>query len=93
MSATKASFFGRFTNYPKGFPIDMVAYEHEKDLATAETFEKVATPKNIRKDILLNLLLFLDSEKISYTNKSLATIIGIDNSTIGRYLKQMKGGV
>ena len=93
MSAAKSTFFGRFTNYPEGFPVDMDAYELEKDRATAETFEKVTTPKNIRMDILLNLIAHFDKEKIPYTNKVLAPIIGVDNSTIGKYLKQYRGGV
>lgn len=91
MKATKSTFFGRFTNYPKGFPIDMDSYEREKDLATAETFEKVATPKNIRKDILFNMVAIFDRDKYHYTQKTLSEFIGVDRTTIGTYLKEYRG--
>lgn len=91
MKATKSTFFGRFTNYPKGFPVDMERYEREKDLATAETFEKVQTPKNIRQDILFNTVAFFDRNKYPYTQDTLAELIGLDRSTISKYMKEYKG--
>lgn len=93
MSAYKCTLFGRFPNYPKGFPIDFEAYEAAKDKATMETFDKVQTPKNIRKEILFNLIAFMDKNKYPYTKTLLSTIIGIDNSTVGRYIKEEGGGV
>lgn len=91
MKATKSTFFGRFTNYPKGFPVDMEAYEAAKDKATAETFEKVATPKNIRKDILYSTMAYFDRNKIPYTQKILGELVGLDRTTIGKYLKELRG--
>ena len=91
MRAAKASFYGTFTDYPKGFPIDFERYEKEKDKATEETMEKVVTPKNLRKDFLLSLVAYFDREKIPYTQKDLGDIIGVDRSTISKYLKEYGG--
>lgn len=91
MSAWKGNFFGRFTDYPEGFPIDFERYESEKDKATEETMEKVKTPKNLKKDILMNLIMFFDRERLPYTTKVLAEIIGADVSTINRYRREYGG--
>jgi len=91
MTAYKSNFFGRFTNYPKGFPIDFERYEKEKDEATLKAFEPVMAPKNLKKEILFNIVIYFDKNKISYNLTILGELLGVDKSTISRYMKEMEG--
>lgn len=94
MKAAKSTFFGRFTNYPKDFPLDFALYESEKDKATEETFENSTTRKDIRKDILFTVIAYFDTEKIKYNNVILGKIMGLGRDTIRGYIKEYnKGGV
>lgn len=91
MQAWKCNFFGKFSNYPEGFPIDFKRYESEKDEATLEAFDKVPKPSNWKKLILANLIKFDEDNALNLSRDDFAAIIGVDSSTISRYKRQLKG--
>ena len=93
MKASKSTFFGGFTNYPKDFPVDLEKYEADKDRATEESFKTMEKPKDLRKDILYNLVAYFDLNHIAYTKKGLAELINVSERTIRRYFKEYEEGV
>jgi hypothetical protein len=88
MGAWKPDFNGRFVKIPKGFPIDLTDYEDKKQMAVDNIIsEKV--PKDIRKEIYLNLKNWFESKGMVVHKDEIALIMGVSSRLIYMYDKQL----
>lgn len=94
MRAVKPDFIGRFTDYPKGFPIDMSdggEYDVKKDEAMKDSEKDELTPSKaviqFRRTVYPKLFNYLDDKGVKWTQKEIAAIFSIDPGGFSRELK------
>ena len=97
MRAEFPNFLGRFTNYPKGFPIDMSdggEYDVKKDLAMKEIEENSVDPKqaviDYRRVIIPLMRAEFATRDIKISQRQLGRCLNCSNSTINIDLKAIK---
>lgn len=95
MRAVKPDFIGRFTDYPKGFPIDMSdggEYDVKKDEAMRDNEEESISNKqliyNYRIEIIKNLSNELARNNVKITQSGVARVFGCTQPTAAKYLKE-----
>lgn len=87
LGAVMSDFYGKFVNYPKDFPIDLEAYEDKKQEAT-EQIISLDRPKDIRKDVYLNFLEWVENKDLVVSRKEQAAIFDVNERTLQRYDQQ-----
>lgn len=94
-NCAKPNFFGRYTKWPKGFPIETKAYEEKKGNATEDMMtEKDKVRKNRTdsqvksslKKVLKNLDIYLSQEHSTrLSQKKMGQLLGRAHNTIGEW--------
>lgn len=94
MRAVKPDFIGRFTDYPKDFPIDMRdggEYDLKKDAAMKDNEKEELTPNKavtqLRIKVIPKLITLAESKGFKLTQKEIADVFGVDRTTISKNLK------
>jgi len=95
MRAVKPDFVGRFTNFPKDFPIDTSdggEYDVKKDEAMKQSEKDEITPAKaiteLRIKVLPKLVALAESKGFKLTQKEIADIFGVDRTTISKNLRE-----
>lgn len=98
LNAANASFYGRFTNYPKNFPIDLEVYEAKKDEATAailatDNQNKAQRVAQYRKECVERYYSHMISKHdIKPTQQDAAYVFDVDRTLISKDLKAIEEG-
>ena len=90
MGVVKPNFIGRFTDLPKGFPLDMEAYEKKKDLATEKLKEDTITNSRtgykrvIRERMMFvaNLDKFFKEHNLNYVDVKLLSKLSLFSTSV-----------
>lgn len=97
MQAAKPNFYGRFTDYPEGFPIDVSAYKEKKHSATEGIIEagrrlgKNEIEANYRKAAVERFVELREANDWPLRDSDIAEVFGVHRTTISKDLRQIRG--